>query len=49
MAQAIADYEVEMKDRAGLEVRLSSENSRMVHIWDEVMQSPIMTKGFSNK
>lgn len=44
---AINAYETEMKERAGTEVRLSYANTRMVHVWDQVMQSPIMTKGFS--
>lgn len=45
--EAINAYEKEMKERAGTEVRLSCSNTQMVHVWDQVMKSPIMTKGFS--
>jgi hypothetical protein len=45
--QAINAYEDEMKVRAGTEVRLSAENTRMVHVWEKVTQSPLMTKGFA--
>ncbi|KAF4635777.1 hypothetical protein G7Y89_g2323 [Cudoniella acicularis] len=47
--EAISAYEKEMKERTGTEVRLSAENTRMVHVWDEVMQSPLITKGFSKQ
>jgi 2-polyprenyl-6-methoxyphenol hydroxylase-like FAD-dependent oxidoreductase len=47
--EAIDAYEEEMITRAGTEVRLSSENTRMVHVWDEVMQSPLISKGFSKQ
>ena len=46
---AIGNYEDEMIERTGTEVRLSAENTRMVHIWDEVMQSPLFSKGFSKQ
>ena len=45
--EAINAYEVEMKDRAGTEVRLSFANTKMVHVWDQAMQSPMLTKGFA--
>jgi hypothetical protein len=47
--EAIEAYEAEMKDRAGKEVRLSADNTRMVHIWEEVKQSPLFSKGFSQQ
>jgi 2-polyprenyl-6-methoxyphenol hydroxylase-like FAD-dependent oxidoreductase len=47
--EAIDAYEEEMITRTGTEVRLSSENTRMVHVWDEVMQSPLISKGFSKQ
>jgi 2-polyprenyl-6-methoxyphenol hydroxylase-like FAD-dependent oxidoreductase len=47
--EAIDAYEGEMINRTGTEVRLSSENTRMVHVWDEVMQSPLISKGFSKQ
>lgn len=47
--EAIDGYEREMVDRTGTEVRLSAENTRMVHVWDEVMKSPLFSKGFSKQ
>ncbi|KAI9745842.1 MAG: hypothetical protein M1818_000523 [Claussenomyces sp. TS43310] len=47
--EAIDAYESEMKTRAGLEVRLSSQNTSMVHHWEQVMQSPLITKGFTKQ
>lgn len=47
--EALECYEQEMKDRTGTEVRLSSENTRMVHVWKEVMQSPLISKGFAKQ
>jgi hypothetical protein len=44
---AIDTYEREMIERTGNEVRLSAQNSRMVHIWEEALQSPLVAKGFS--
>jgi hypothetical protein len=41
---AIEAYQKEMISRTGTEVRLSAENTRMVHVWDEVMQSPLISK-----
>jgi 2-polyprenyl-6-methoxyphenol hydroxylase-like FAD-dependent oxidoreductase len=48
-ADAINAYEMEMVERTGTEVRLSAENTRMVHVWDEVMHSPLVSKGFSKQ
>jgi 2-polyprenyl-6-methoxyphenol hydroxylase-like FAD-dependent oxidoreductase len=42
---AIAAYEMEMKERAGAEVRVSSRNTAMLHNWEEALQSPVMRKG----
>lgn len=36
-----------MKERAGTEVRLSSENTKMVHVWEKVLESPIMKHGLA--
>jgi 2-polyprenyl-6-methoxyphenol hydroxylase-like FAD-dependent oxidoreductase len=47
--EAIEGYEKEMIGRTGPEVRLSAENTRMVHVWDEVMQSPLISKGFAKQ
>jgi 2-polyprenyl-6-methoxyphenol hydroxylase-like FAD-dependent oxidoreductase len=47
--EAIEAYEKEMIGRTGTEVRLSAENTRMVHVWDEVMQSPLISKGFAKQ
>jgi 2-polyprenyl-6-methoxyphenol hydroxylase-like FAD-dependent oxidoreductase len=47
--EAIDAYEKEMIGRTGLEVKLSSENTRMMHVWDEVMQSPLISKGFAKQ
>ncbi|KAJ6142832.1 hypothetical protein N7471_002285 [Penicillium samsonianum] len=44
-AAAIQTYEEEMIARTGEEVRLSEENSVKVHNWDNLMQSPTITKG----
>lgn len=44
--EAIDAYEKEMIARTGLEVRLSAENTRMVHNWEEVLESPLIKKGF---
>jgi 2-polyprenyl-6-methoxyphenol hydroxylase-like FAD-dependent oxidoreductase len=48
-SEAIEAYEEEMIGRTGREVKLSGENTRMVHVWDEFMQSPIISKGFSKQ
>ena len=42
---AIAKYEDEMKARAGEEVRISVMNTTMLHDWNKVMSSPVMTAG----
>ena len=48
--EAIAKYEEEMKERAGEEVKMSVMNTAMLHDWEKVMASPVMTKGLkSNK
>lgn len=43
--EALNNYEKEMKSRAGEEVRLSVLNTKMLHDWKLVMESPVMTKG----
>ncbi|KAM0545983.1 hypothetical protein ACHAPJ_011095 [Fusarium lateritium] len=43
--RAIGEYETEMIERTGEEVRLSEKNSFAVHDWAQVMQSPSMKQG----
>lgn len=47
--QAIVNYETEMIDRTGEEVRLSEKNSVAVHDWEQIMQSPSMKQGMQVK
>ncbi|KAL5356162.1 FAD binding domain-containing protein [Aspergillus floccosus] len=42
---AIAEYEDEMISRSGAEVALSTLNTGMVHDWEKVLKSPVMTSG----
>lgn len=42
---AIENYESEMRARAGEEVRVSVVNTIMLHDWEKVMKSPLMTAG----
>ncbi|KAL4742678.1 hypothetical protein BDV11DRAFT_167073 [Aspergillus similis] len=44
---AIAEYEKEMIERAGGEVRMSTTNTEMVHNWEKVLESPVMTSGMT--
>ncbi|PYH48930.1 FAD-dependent oxidoreductase [Aspergillus saccharolyticus JOP 1030-1] len=44
----ISEYEEEMIARASGEVRLSTLNTRLVHDWDNVLQSPVLTSGMKN-
>ena len=44
-ARAIDDYEDEMIPRASEEIRLGEMNTRMMHDWGKLEQSPIMKKG----
>ena len=46
---AMKAYEEEMIARAGVEVRLSVENSVKMHDWSKVMESPSMRKGMQVK
>ncbi|RDW83672.1 FAD-dependent oxidoreductase [Aspergillus mulundensis] len=43
--EAIAEYEGEMIERAGGEVRMSTTNTEMVHDWKKVQMSPVMRSG----
>jgi 2-polyprenyl-6-methoxyphenol hydroxylase-like FAD-dependent oxidoreductase len=43
--EAIDIYEKEMKARAGGEVRMSTQNTLMLHSWEKSMQSPLFSKG----
>ncbi|KAL3473262.1 hypothetical protein BJX99DRAFT_272408 [Aspergillus californicus] len=46
-AEAITEYEEEMITRAGGEVRMSTTNTEMVHDWQKVLKSPLMTSGMT--
>ena len=46
-AAAIDGYEKEMIARASEEVRLGELNSKMLHDWEQVQQSPGLKKGIS--
>lgn len=46
---AIKEYEREMRARAGDEVRISVMNTAMLHDWEKVLQSPVMTSGMKAK
>ena len=43
----IEEYEREMIDRGGEEVRLGEMNSKMLHDWEKALQSPTFMKGLS--
>jgi hypothetical protein len=42
---AVEKYEIEMKARAGEEVCLGVLNTTMLHAWEKVLQSSVMTAG----
>ncbi|KAF2498931.1 FAD/NAD(P)-binding domain-containing protein [Lophium mytilinum] len=44
-AETITAFEDEMIARAGEEVRMSTTNTGMLHDWESVMKSPVMTAG----
>ncbi|KAL8940790.1 MAG: hypothetical protein Q9211_002112 [Gyalolechia sp. 1 TL-2023] len=44
-ARCIQEYESEMIKRGSDEVRLGEMNTKMLHDWEKVMQSPVMQKG----
>ncbi|PKY04950.1 FAD binding domain-containing protein [Aspergillus campestris IBT 28561] len=48
-ADAITMYEDEMIARAGGEVSLSTVNTEMVHDWQKVLQSPVLTAGVTKR
>ena len=48
-ADAIALYEKEMIERGKNEVESSVENTTMLHTWDKLMQSALVTSGFTPK
>jgi 2-polyprenyl-6-methoxyphenol hydroxylase-like FAD-dependent oxidoreductase len=43
--EAIGAYEKEMIERAGTEVRLSTQNTGMLHNWEQALESPMFRKG----
>jgi hypothetical protein len=49
LKERIEDYEVEMRERGGQEVRLSELNTRMLHDWEGLMKSPLVTRGLRMK
>jgi len=44
---AIDAYEMELKARGGEEVKLSEINTRMLHDWAKVLESPLFTAGLT--
>jgi hypothetical protein len=44
---AINAYETELKARGGEEVKLSEINTRMLHDWAKVLESPLFTAGMA--
>jgi 2-polyprenyl-6-methoxyphenol hydroxylase-like FAD-dependent oxidoreductase len=46
-ARALQEYEAEMIQRAGEEVRLSEANSVAVHDWSQINESPSLKKGMT--
>ncbi|KAL8808121.1 MAG: hypothetical protein Q9200_004392 [Gallowayella weberi] len=44
-AGAVDEYEAEMIQRGGEEVRLGEMNTKMLHDWDKVLQSPVLKRG----
>ncbi|KAL4891449.1 hypothetical protein BDV59DRAFT_194384 [Aspergillus ambiguus] len=44
-SSAISQYEDEMTARGGAEVEMSTVNTEMVHDWERVLKSPVMTSG----
>ncbi len=48
-ATAIGMYEDEMIARGGEEVRLSAMNTRMLHDWELVRESPMFMAGMAQK
>ena len=44
---AIEGYETELKARRGEEVKLSEINTRMLHDWAKVLESPLFTAGMT--
>ena len=49
LKERIDAYEIEMRERGGQEVRLSELNTTMVHDWERLMNSPLVTKGLRVK
>ncbi|KAM5443224.1 hypothetical protein MferCBS31731_001541 [Microsporum ferrugineum] len=47
-ATSISAYEDEMIARAGGEVRLSTVNTEMLHDWERVLASPVLTSGMKH-
>ena len=45
MKERIDDYETEMRERGGQEVRFSELNTTMLHDWEGLMKSPLVTRG----
>ncbi|EFQ97204.1 hypothetical protein MGYG_00246 [Nannizzia gypsea CBS 118893] len=48
-ATSISAYEDEMIARTGGEVRLSTVNTEMLHDWERVLASPVLTSGMKHK
>ena len=46
-ADVIEEFEREMKKRAGVEVKMGTANTEMLHEWAKAMQSPLFSKGLN--
>lgn len=45
LAEAIGEYETEMRPRASQEIQLTLEQAHAAHDWELLMQSPIFKLG----
>lgn len=47
LSKAIDAYDKEVVERGGAEVRLSNQNTEMLHCWEKLMESPIAKRGLA--
>lgn len=47
LGEAISTYDAEVVERGNRAVVSSTQNSLMIHDWDQLMHAPIMTTGFT--
>lgn len=45
LSEAIDAYDTEVIARGGAEVRMSYQNTQMLHHWETLMESPLMRQG----